>query len=268
MTARTIALHHALDRSGLSPAPAPAGPGTAPEPARPVPLPAADTARYHHPLFVGSAPGRYEGQTLYTFGGFTGRETRPATPGEVWRDTALTHGQRTELDRQYGAARALWSKARLRLLAVPALRKAAPLWQAVHTTRTELDEVFRAFWSTPDGMWRARILALTDAQEAAVAAAQVWDPAGEQLARLAADQMHEAGEEYELPLAEVAAGAGLDITGWGIASAYEYEEFVWRSGGPQEAAVRAEITAQRERLADVARLAGQHMDSTDGKAQG
>ncbi|MGV9315182.1 hypothetical protein ACWDR0_23810 [Streptomyces sp. NPDC003691] len=266
MTARTIALHHALDRSGLSPAPTPAGTGTPPEPARPVPLP--DLSQYHHPLFAGSAPGPYEGQTIYSFGGFTGRETRPATPGEVWRDTALTRGQRMELDRQYDAARVLWSKARLRLLAGPALRKAAPLWQAVHTARAELDAVFRAFWSTPDGMWRARILALTDAQEAAVAAAQVWDPTGEKLARLAADQMHEAGEEYELPLAEVAAEAGLDITGWGIAPAYEYEEFVWRSGGPQEAAVRAEITAQRERLADVASLAGQHMNSTDGKAQG
>ncbi|MFD6113849.1 hypothetical protein ACFWG0_27600 [Streptomyces yangpuensis] len=246
----TIPLLRPLDSTGLphQPNPAPA--------AEPEAAPAADLTRYHHPLFVRSEP-RVFGAALY-FQGFTGREERPEMPMAAWEDKAVTWEQRRELSLQYDAARVMWSQARLRLQAGPVLRRAAPLWEAWTTAQAELHQVFAAFWTTPDGMWRAQLLKLTDAEQAAQSAARAWDQVAEELAKLAAEQLRAAGEEYDLPLTEVAKELGLDAADWVIDSPDQYETgpYSWRTETPVVRHATGEITQQRERLTEVARLAG------------
>ncbi|MEU3602252.1 hypothetical protein ABZ714_26570 [Streptomyces sp. NPDC006798] len=261
MMLRTIPLRRPLDGTGLP------VPQTLPAPAeQPVPLPAADIARYYHPLFLRAEPGRDEGWVTYYFGGFTGHEPRPETPNAVWDDPSVTREQRRELEAQYDSARILWSKARLRLRAAPLLRAAAPLWEAWRQAQAEYHQVFTAFWTTPDAMWRAQLLKLTDAERAAMDTARAWDEIAGELAGLAAEQLRAAGEEDELPLTDVAREIGLDADGWTIACADEYargSSYSWHRQTPLVRALTTEIAAKRERLAEVARLA----DSPDTAQQ-
>ncbi|MCM2394395.1 hypothetical protein [Streptomyces albipurpureus] len=245
---RTIPLQHPLDDTGL-----PVRQVQAPVPAKAAPPPAAaaDTSRYDHPLFVRVTPGQYGGW-VYSFGAFTGREERPEMPAAVWGDKAVAYEQRRELGRQYAAAQVMWSKARLRAQAQPLLREAAPLWEAWQAAHAELQDTFRAFWNTPDGRWRAQLLRLTDAERAARAAATAWDRTASELAWRVEEQLREAGEDNVLALTVVAREIGLDASGWEIAWAGEYGP----GRTPMVEALNGEIAAQRDRLAEVARLAG------------
>ncbi|MER7048930.1 hypothetical protein [Streptomyces jumonjinensis] len=238
---RTIALHRALDRSGL-----------APSPVRSVPAPA---ARYHHPHFLQSRLGQW-GAVVYSFRPFTGSEPEPQTPIAAYEDRALDREQLAEIRIEYGAARAMWSHARLRAQATPVLREAVPLWAAWEAAHTALTTTFRTFWETPDGRWRAQLLRLGDAENAARDAARAWDQVAGKLAALADAQVSAAGYEHELELAAVAAEAGTDVSGWHVAPASEYGDGVWSTDTPLVHKVRTEIAAQRARLRDVADLAG------------
>ncbi|MFH8558918.1 hypothetical protein ACH4FE_35750 [Streptomyces celluloflavus] len=251
---RTIGLAHALDNSGLpreTPAPVPAA--LSPAPAAP-----ADLSRYHHPHFQRAEPGRHEGWVSYFFTAFTGREAEPVTPLAAYKDQTLTWDQVGELSQQYDAARIMWSHARLRLQAAPVLRKAASLWQAQATARDEMRSVFRGFWTAEDGRWRARLLRLTDAERTAKAAAAAWDEVAEQLAKLTAEQVRAAGWDDELPLGTVAQELGLDMPGWWIGQVNDYAPRAYydRRDTPLVAELVREIGQQRERLREVAQLAG------------
>ncbi|MEU5161241.1 hypothetical protein AB0G74_16765 [Streptomyces sp. NPDC020875] len=249
---RTIALTNALDESGLTPNPdrsAPAGPDT------PAPAPVADISRYHHPHFLRAEPGPHH-TTTFSFTAFTGREPEPRTPIAMYEDRALDRRQLEAIRTQYEVAQILWSKARLRLRAEPVLRTAAPLWAAWETAHTQLTEVFGAFWETPDGMWRAQLLRLGDAETVALDAARVWDAVAGKLAVLAEEQAAVAGYEHELPLTEVASEAGIDASAWFIAPVNEYGDGVWSTTTPLVHRARTEIAVQRGRLLDVAVLAG------------
>ncbi|MEV7238046.1 hypothetical protein AB0N06_30100 [Streptomyces sp. NPDC051020] len=239
---RTIALAHELDHSGLT--------GEA------LPVVPAALSRYHHPQFVRAEPGRYEGWVTYFFAAFTGREPEPRMPLTVHDDKAVTREQRRELSSQYDAARIMWSKARLRHQAGPVLRKAVPLWQAWTAAKAELERVYKAFWETEDGRWRAQLLHLTDAENAAEAAASAWDEIAQQLAQLADDQIATAGYDDELRLTDVATELGLDASDWHIDHIGAYTNRFWGEGTPLLDVLAAQINAQRERLVEVARLAG------------
>ncbi|MFE7330417.1 hypothetical protein ACFU8W_36805 [Streptomyces sp. NPDC057565] len=242
---RTIALAHDLDHSGLH-APAPASPTA--------PAPLVDTGRYDHPLFQRSEPGRYEGCVTYYFAAFTGSEPEPQMPLAAYK--VLGREQIVELGRQYEAARILWSKARLRRQAAPVLAKAAPVWDAWTAAKARLEHVYSAFWETGDGRWRAQLLCLTDAENAAEAAAGAWEEIAQQLARLADDQVAVAGYDDELRLTTVAAELGLDASDWHIDHIDAYTDRSWGRPGPLLERLAAQINAQRERLVEVARLAG------------
>ncbi|MFE2045335.1 hypothetical protein ACFXAZ_31350 [Streptomyces sp. NPDC059477] len=247
---RTIALTHALDESGLTPSPdrsAPAGPDA--------PAPAADISQYHHPHFLRAEPGPRD-TTVYSFTAFTGRECEPRTPLAMYEDRALDRGQLEAIRTQYEVARILWSKARLRDRAVPVLRTAAPLWAAWETAHTALTNTFGAFWETPDGMWRAQLLRLGDAETAALDAARAWDAVAGKLAVLAEDQAAVAGYDHELALTTVASEIGIDASAWLIAPVNEYGDGVWSIDTPLVHQARTEIAVQRGRLLDVAALAG------------
>lgn len=264
---RTIPLLHPLDDTGRLPRPTHTT--TDPESGRigeaaaelaaafavPEP-PATHLTRYHHPNFVRSEPHSFGAKFYFT--GFTGREEEPEMPLEVWQDKTVTYEQRGQLSLQYSAARVMWSQARLRLKAAPVLRRAAPLWDAWMAKSTQLTEVFDAFWSTPDTLWRAQLLKLTDAEQAALAAAAVWDEIAEELAQLAAEQVRTAGEEYDLPLEQVAKEIGLDASDWHISYASDYQRgtYDWDWKTPAVRDLTARIVQQRERLEEVARLAG------------
>ncbi|WP_434600213.1 hypothetical protein [Streptomyces sp. A5-4] len=243
---RTIALTHSLDNSGL-PSETPATPITT------VPL---DITRYHHPLFQRSEPGRYQGCTTYYFAAFTGNEPEPQTPLSAHKDKVLAWEQIGELSRQYGAARILWSKARLRRQAAPVLKKAVPLWAAWTVAQAELERVYKAFWETEDGRWRAQLLRLTDAESAAEAAAGAWEEIAQQLAQLAADQVAAAGYDDELRVTEVAQEVGLDASNWHIDHVDAYTDRFWGQPTPLLERLAQQVDTQRKRLVEVARLAG------------
>ncbi|MFE2090731.1 hypothetical protein [Streptomyces sp. NPDC059460] len=240
---RTIALAHDLDHSGLH-AEAPASPTA--------PVPRVDTGRYDHPLFQRSEPGRYG--VSYYFAAFAGSEPEPQMPPAAYK--VLDREQIVELGRQYEAARILWSKARLRRQAAPVLAKAAPVWDAWTAAKARLESVYSAFWETGDGWWRAQLLKLTDAENAAEAAAGAWEEIAQQLARLADDQVAVAGYDDELRLTTVATELGLDVSDWHIDHIDAYTDRSWGRPGPLLDVLAAQINAQRERLIEVARLAG------------
>ncbi|MBT2369966.1 hypothetical protein J7E88_33045 [Streptomyces sp. ISL-10] len=241
--ASTITLAHALDDSHLR---------------RSLPAASAasvDISGHHHPRFVRFEPAERDGGGTYHFSPFTGCEPEPKVPAAVYADRALPREQKRELEWQYEAARAVWSKARLRRQASPVLRQAVPMWDAWTNARDQLRATFDAFWQTPDEMWRAQVLRLTDAQQAAKSAAEAWDEIAGRLANLASDQVHIAGEEHELLLTDVAVELGLDATHWWIdhASAYAPTPY-YRMDTPLVADLTREIDQQRQRLLDVAHL--------------
>ncbi|SEE61296.1 hypothetical protein [Streptomyces sp. TLI_105] len=227
--------------------------------AKPQLSPAADIARHCHPHYLRAEPTAFGTVTFY-FRAFTGRESRPEMPREAWDDPALTWKQKCELDSQYTVAQSLWSQGRLRIQAAPVLRRAAPLWQAWTTAQSELREAFEVFRHTSDGMWRAQLLRLTDAERAALDAARAWDAVAEELSLLAAEQRRDAGEEHELELETVARELGLDASDWVIRWPDDYtpRAYSWPHQTPLVRALTAEIEQQRERLMEVARLVGDH----------
>ncbi|MFD5065264.1 hypothetical protein [Streptomyces sp. NPDC058394] len=241
---RTIALSHDLDHSGLHDG----------APASLVASALLDTGRYDHPLFQRSEPGRYEGCVTYYFAAFTGSEPEPQTPLAAYK--VLGREQTAGLRGQYEVARILWSKARLRRQAAPVLAEAVPVWEAWTAAKAELERVYQAFWETADGQWRAQLLRLTDAENAAETAASAWEEIAQQLAQLADDQITAAGYDGELRLTTVATELGLNASDWHIGHIDAYTDRAWGLPTPLLEVLAAQINAQRERLVEVARLAG------------
>ncbi|MFJ5098983.1 hypothetical protein [Streptomyces sp. NPDC088557] len=265
---RTIPLLHPLDDHGHLPRPPADETSLLPQDirdaaalaaaaAKPVLSPPDAIARYAHPHYLRAEPTAFGSATFY-FRAFTGREARPEMPVEAWDDPVLTREQKRELDAQYTVAASLWSQGRLRTQAAPVIRRAAPLWQAWKTAQNQLTETFDAFRSSPDGMWRAQLLRLTEAEETALAAATAWDAVAEELSLLAAEQRREATEEGELELTAVAKELGLDASGWTIHWPDDYTPHPcsWEHQTPLVRSLTTRIAQQRERLREVARLAG------------
>ncbi|MEY9997316.1 hypothetical protein ABIE67_009435 [Streptomyces sp. V4I8] len=256
--AHTIPLTTPLDDSGLTCRPAPPAPRA---------ITPADPTRYNHPNFLDIQPGKYGG-TTFRFKAFTGLEPKPEYPAAANDDAALTWAMRGDLLDQYEAARVLWSKARLRHEATPLLRKAAPLWTAWTTAWDELTAVFEQFRTVSDGHWRAQLLRLTDAEDAATAAADAFDGIATQLAQAVDDQISVAGREEEVELTTLAQELGIDASDWVVHSLRDYTyplpNYRIVRGGiahyghatPLAAAAARLIADQRERLRQVADLAG------------
>ncbi|MER6123047.1 hypothetical protein ABT173_10255 [Streptomyces sp. NPDC001795] len=257
--AHTIPLKTPLDDTGLPRRSAPAAP--APAPAVP-----ADTSRYHHPNFVSAQPS--PGHIAFRFRAFTGLEPKPEFPAAAYDDTALNWQLRGDLHDQYQAARVLWSHAWLRHQARPLLHQAAPLWTAWTTARDELTAVFEQFWSTSDGHWRAQLLRLTDAERAAAAAADAFDTVAAKLAQAVADQIDAAGWDEALELETVAKELGIDASDWPVRHVDDYSHPLpqyrivrggtayWGRATPLAASAAQLIAGHRERLREVADLAG------------
>ncbi|MEU6709591.1 hypothetical protein [Streptomyces wuyuanensis] len=233
-----IPLAHTLDESGLP---------------RHQPVPGADITHYHHPHFVRSEPGPGDGWEQFFSWAFTGLEEHPKVPSEVCRDGSVSGEKFQALRDQYRVAEILWSKARLRLQAVPLLRRAAPLWQVWTAARDDLRSVFAQVWHTEDGRWRAQLLRLTDAEQDTRTAAAAWDAVAAQLAQFTHEQIVVAGEAEELPLTTIACEIGLDASDWHIAWHRDYtDRSPWYGDGQLLAdALNHEIDNQRERLREV-----------------
>ena len=259
---RTIPLQHPLDDPCLPPRQATVP--TAPSTPRP---PDGDIARYHHPHFQGTKLHPTEGTTVYCFERFTGREPAPDVPDAVYDDPTVSMEQFHSLREQYHVAAIMWSEARLRLQAGPLLRKAAPVWDAWSTALAELRAVHRALREIADDRWRARLLRLVDAEHAAFAAAEAWDAIAEELAKVEAEQVRVAGWGHGLRLDPVARDLGMDISAWVIEPADNYDlSRPWRTATPVVEALRREIETQRERLREVARIAGDPAVAVDALA--
>jgi hypothetical protein len=84
-------------------------------------------ARYHHRHFVSAQPGKRQDSYHFTFRPFTGYETRPELNVAVYDDSGVSLDDRILLAREYEAARTLWSQAKFRLHAKPAITRAQPI---------------------------------------------------------------------------------------------------------------------------------------------
>lgn len=257
--AHTIPLKTPLDDTGLLHRATPASPA--------VPAPA-DASRYYHPHFVDARPAPDGGSIAFRFRAFSGFESQPEMPAAAYDDPAMNWELRDQLRDQYTAARVLWSQSRLRRQATPLLHKAAPLWSAWTAARDELVATFGQFWSTGDGHWRAQLMRLTDAERAANEAADAFDSVALQLAQAAADQVDVAGWDEALPLTKVAGELGYDASDWKIHHVDDYTHPLpqyrivrdgvdrWGRATPLAASATQLIEEQRERLREVATLAG------------
>jgi hypothetical protein len=241
------------------------GPDPAPEAGTPAPeQPAAreDSAvasetpdpirKYHHLHFI-SAEHKTWG-TKYTFRGFTGSEPEPQSPEAAWKDDSLSWEERRLVDREYEAARCMWSQARFRRDAAPAITSAVSVWQAYARARSAMDAAFAAFWETGDGQWRAQILRLTDAHEEALRTAAEWDRVADRLVRMQYEHFRYVGEGNELTLKDAGAGIGIDTTSWFIDFYYYGNQ---RDGDTLTSKVREAISGHKDRLREVAELTPQ-----------
>ncbi|MCF3143748.1 hypothetical protein [Streptomyces platensis] len=231
------------------------------------PAPRLDTSRFNHPNFLGTSRGEREGWIVYSFTPFTGAEDRPQLPAAAYH-LPLGWQDREPLARQYEAARILWSYARLRSQAKPLLHEAASRWTDWTEAKAQLTAVFERFWSTGDGQWRAQLLRLVDAERAVTKAADRWDTVAGHLAQIAADQIEVAGREEELPLTTVATELGYDASDWMVRPVGDYchplPQYrivrdgieLWDRATPLAASASKLIEVQRERLREVASLAG------------
>jgi hypothetical protein len=259
--AHTIPLVHALDDSHLSPAAPPPVvlPPVAPVPVDAAALLSAGTARYHHPHYL-RVEQNGPGQVRFLFREFTGRESEPSSPLEMYRDPALTSEQRTMIGHQYTAARVLWSQRRMRVQAAPLLETAALRWSAWTIAHDTMMSRFAGFATLPDDQWRSQVLRLLDAHRVARQMAADWDDIAEQLAVVVDDQ-HSAVDDWsdEMDLAVVAAELGVDIKDWLVdhISAYRATPY-YRHDTPLVARLVKTIDDQRARLADVAHLTADH----------
>ena len=214
-------------------------------------------APYHHPHLVSVAPGRWEGDKTYTFRLFTGSEAKPASDWDRWRADGLSPDDCLALSSEYEAAGRMWGQAAFKLAARPALVKAEPTWREYQQARAELESVFASFWETADGRWRAQLLRLTDAQQAAVRAANRWDEVSESLAELEYEHGREVGDDYSLTLSRVAPEFGLDVKDWEIYHFTEYQGAFSYGGRPGLRKLGEEIEGQNKRLREIADLAGE-----------
>lgn len=243
--AQTIPLVHALDDARLSPDAAPALAGAA--------------IRYHHPHYL-STERINDRRVRFLFREFTGRESEPSTPLEMYRDPAVTSEQCTQIARQYTGARILWSKGRLRLQAAPLLVTARLRWTAWQLAYDHMHSLYAAFSTLEDTRWRSHLMRLLDAHRVARQSAADWDDIAEQLAVVVADQ-HAVVDDWkdEVDLTVVAAEHGIDTTGWLIEPVGLYRDTpYYRHDTPLVGRLVKEIDDQRARLADIAHLAGDH----------
>lgn len=244
----------------ISPAPAPEAGSPEPEPEEPtvrednaVTSQAPDPiSNYHHPHFISAEHGEWV--TLYWFREFTGLEPEPEAPESAWDDDSLTWEDRRLLRCEYEGARCMWSKARFRRDAGPAIKSAVPVWQAYLQARSAMDAAFAAFWETGDNQWRAQILRLGDAHQQALRAAGDWDRVADGLARMRDEHLRYVGEGNELGLNDVGAAIGIDTTGWHIDYWYYGKE---RHGDGLVKEIREVIGEHERRLREVAELAPQ-----------
>ena len=221
---------------------------------------AADLTPFHHPHFIDGRRDteyRFGARYFFQFRPFTGSEPEPEMPDGLWNQ--LSEEEDYQLLRaEYRLAYELWAKARFRRDVTPMLRAAVPVWQEYEQARNAMAAAFAAFWETSDIQWRAQILRLTDAHAQAVAAARNWDSVAASLVQAQDKHLRDVGEEHELDLRDVAAGADLDISTWEICGDYDYKRPEWHYGEfvtPAVRAVREEIERQKERLKEVDELA-------------
>jgi hypothetical protein len=210
---------------------------------------AADTlSRFHHPNFVSARPDGHA--TYFEFRAFTGNEPEPEVPREA-HVTRETLDEYQQLRAEYAVAHDMWAQARFRARAIPAIKAAAPAWQACSQAQAAMDAAFGALRQAGDGQWHSAVLRLTDLQKQALAAAGQWDRVAAGLAAIEDQHLREAGEVHAQSLREVARGAGLDITDWHIGY---FENRRYQLGFAET--VSKAIDGQKATLREVAELAG------------
>lgn len=140
-----------------------------------------------------------------------------------------------------------------------ALRAGIPALQEFRRARAAADAAYTALTDTADTMWRAALLRLTHARTVALTAAAELDRRAHPIAT-AWEMQSERVLEKTRRIADIAAAAGLDITGWDSVNLH-LEDFRDRGGYshlylylPTREELIAEYAQQDASLAEVARL--------------
>lgn len=206
-----------------------------------------DLVRPHaHPNFQGvSLDGR---RVRCEFKPFTGREPEPEIPQAYW-DTTLPEGVRSLMGLIHDEATRLWDIARYIHELQVATDGAAPRWTAYTAARDAMNQAYEAL-GQPDAhqQWRSLVFQLTQAQDAALAAARDWDALARRIAQVDDRRVY-----ADIAPRDAQRQAGIDQD-WDIRSLYDYQ------GGyePQALAydVGNTIREQRDHVRTVADLTG------------
>ncbi|WP_327359834.1 hypothetical protein [Streptomyces sp. NBC_01304] len=218
-------------------------------------------AKYHHPNFISVEPGRFQGEFRFTWKPFTGREPEPARPDASYEDESLSSEDRDRLNMEYRAAEEMWGIARFHLKARPQVTTMAPLWTTYQTAQTAMTEAFEALLSTTDNTWRAQVMKLTDLHRTALAAAEKWDQAAEELALIHKEYSEAVGPDKDRRVEDLISDYNTPTQGWKVDwySTYEIPSYPWNQEfqTPTVKTVTEEIEQQKTRIREVADLTGE-----------
>lgn len=132
------------------------------------------------------------------------------------------------------------------------LKALVPVWQQYQTATNTADDAYKALTNTPDGHWRAALLALATARQAALTAAKNLDDAAYPIAELTEATPIRVLEQVPY-VREIASQAGIDTTGWNF---LDRDVFEYRGASPAVDRLKETYAAQDEQIRSVNRLAG------------
>jgi hypothetical protein len=206
----------------------------------------------HHPNFV-SASKNDKDYVRFEFKEFTGAEPEPDLPAAQWNDPALSTAARNLLADEHHAARRLWHDARYMSRLQDAANGATGTWTAYTRARQAMADAFTALCTAPGTHWKAAVLTLVAAQDAALDAAQMWD----RTARAIAD-VHAAHLHGNLIRPEALDRLGVDHTNWDVRTVEDYRR---QGRSPLHRDVWETVETQREQLRSAVALAGDREQS-------
>jgi hypothetical protein len=154
------------------------------------------------------------------------------------------------------AAREAWARDLHRAKVTESLHGLADAWPQWLAARQAADDAYTALERTPDGFWRAALLALATARRAARALAQQVDQYGRNIA----DCDREYRRVCDVPSwKQYASDAGINLPGWELHERDDYQASAWSdgTGNPTLDELNRVIVEQDERIRDAARLAGE-----------
>lgn len=233
---------------------------------------------WRHPHLLTVRKSRHFDEVVYdlTVKPFTGREVEPEIPqewdrihpseeDEDWNRSVAPSRQRSV---EIELVRKAWAQARFKYQVGQLLargsghlyRTPTEAWQAYVDAREGLRTAYAALDSTPDNEWKAALLRIVDAKQAAEQAAEQWDDHAREFTALDWWLFGVLGEDNhpDRAIRDTAKEHGVDTTAWLIGTHDEYTSRYYSP--PAQAEIKEMIEAGDERIRQVQALSdtGRH----------